>query len=123
MYALLRDGYYSNVQQYNKGFVDYIFPNIEGYNKEVSGAQNGINYLAGIQGYFLDVEQYNKGFVDYIYDIEGYQKDVINIDTGILDYILDYISLDIIVEQERGWGFNWELISTLWETIDNNWEQ
>jgi hypothetical protein len=56
MYAPIKIGYYADAVQRNKGFVDYVFPNIDGYN--------------------VDAIQYDKGMVDYKnieLSFEGYE--------------------------------------------------
>jgi len=56
MYAPIKVGYYANATQTDKGFVDYVFPNIESYNSDSIQYDNGmIDYLIGSTGLYSNV--------------------------------------------------------------------
>lgn len=56
MYAPIKIGYFADATQTNKGFVDYVFPNIDAYNKDAVQFDTGrIDYLIGITGFYSDV--------------------------------------------------------------------
>ena len=114
-------GYNTGAIQLQTGILDYV-PTNNWSNDESTGSGSGVlDYMIlNNMGYYLDVVNIQTGVINYT-DIDGYYKDVVNIQTGILDYLIDNISYNIIIEQERGWSFNWELINVLWETIDDNW--
>jgi hypothetical protein len=57
MYTNRKKGYLADSIQVNKGFLDYVFPDVDGYNK--------------------DSIQYDKGFLDYVTGVTGYYSDVI----------------------------------------------
>lgn len=100
------------------------------YATTTQGYSHGATQVANTVGYVITDEIGNDestgvaaSVLDYMILNEiGYYMGVNQIHTGVLDYVIDNVSFNIIIEQERGWGFNWELITTLWETIDNNWE-
>tara|TARA_R110002167_G_scaffold9942_4_gene45856 strand:- start:2158 stop:2532 length:375 start_codon:yes stop_codon:yes gene_type:complete len=124
MYTSSTQGYSSNAIQNDKGFLDYI-PEIEIGNNESTSVVTGlIDYMVlNEMGYYKDASGTPSSSLDYmLLNDWGYSRDNIQYTTGIVDYLIDNIPFNILIEQERGWGFNWELITTLWETIDNNWE-
>jgi hypothetical protein len=57
MYTKRTRGYSADGVQLNKGFLDYVFPDIESYNK--------------------DAIQYNIGMLDYVTGPSSYYSDVI----------------------------------------------
>lgn len=120
MYAIISRGYQSDATTIDTGIVDYLPDNSWGNNPGTGSVLSGYMILDRM-GYYLDATTTQTGVIDYTH-LEGYYKDVVTIDTGILDYLLDDIRYNIIIEQDRGWEFNWELITKLWDTIDNNWE-
>lgn len=124
MYITTTRGYSFDATQVQTGIIDYI-PRIEIGNDISTGSSTGVlDYVVlNIMGYYTDVSNGASSILDYLPfgDAEGYYNDVIQNTTGISDYLIDNVPFNIIIEQERGWTFNWELITTVWETIDNNW--
>lgn len=57
MYASSTIGYHHDAVQRDKGFLDYVFPDIDAYN--------------------ADALQYDKGMVDYLIGLESYYSDVL----------------------------------------------
>ena len=56
MYAPIKVGYYTNATQTNKGFVDYVFPNIDSYNADSIQYDSGrIDYLIGSTGFYSNI--------------------------------------------------------------------
>ena len=56
MYAPIKIGYQANATQTDKGFVDYVFPNIDAYNKDAIQYDTGrIDYLIGRTGLYSNV--------------------------------------------------------------------
>lgn len=96
---------------------------IAGYSSDAVQVQtDNVNYINDTVGYYTDVQGNPAEILDYLISNSwGNYRDIISIDTGILDYLIDNVPFNIIIEQERGWTFDWELITTLWETIDNDW--
>jgi len=119
MYVGRVRGYNTDAIQLQTGIVDYI-PTDSWGNNQSTGSAVADYVILDRMGYYKDVVNIQTGVIDYTH-LEGYYKDVVNIQTGILDYLIDNVPYNIIIEQERGWSFNWELINVLWETIDENW--
>lgn len=97
---------------------------IAGYSSDAVQVQtDNVNYINDTVGYYTDVQGDPASVLDYLINNSwGNYQDVIDIVTGISDYFIDdLLTSDVIIQQERGWTFNWELITTVWETIDNNW--
>ena len=114
--------YLQSSGQIQTGVLDYVVGDQIGYDIFTATRPGILDYIVlNRMGYSIGNTQGSTA-VDYIGEFEGYQKDIVNVQTGIVDYLIDRIPYNILIEQERGWGFNWELISVLWETIDNNWE-
>lgn len=56
MYAPIKIGYQAKAKQTNKGFLDYVFPNIDAYNKDAIQYDKGmVDYLIGLTGLYSDV--------------------------------------------------------------------
>lgn len=122
MYVTRTNGYNAGANQIQTGVLDYVVGNETGYDIFTEPRPGILDYIVlNRMGYSIGNTQGSTA-VDYIGEFGGYQKDIVNVQTGIVDYLIDIIPYNILIEQERGWGFNWELISVLWETIDNNWE-
>lgn len=122
MYVTRTNGYNTGANQIQTGLLDYVVGDHFGYNTFSQPVQGLLDYMIlERMGYSIGSIQGSTA-TDYVGVFEGYQNDIVNVQTGIVDYLIDRIPYNILIEQERGWGFNWELISVLWETIDNNWE-
>lgn len=123
MYVTNTRGYSSGARQV-ANTVGYVVTDTIGNDDSTGSATSDLDYLIlSRMGYYTDVSGNTASVLDYLPfgDAEGYYSDVVQDTTGVLDYLIDNVPFDIIIEQERGWGFNWELITTVWETIDNNW--
>jgi len=56
MYTSTTEGNNRNAVQVNKGFVDYIFPNIEAYNADsIQVNNNRVDYLVGNSAFYSEV--------------------------------------------------------------------
>ncbi len=56
MYAPIKTGYQANATQTDKGFVDYVFPNIDAYNKDAFQFDTGrVDYLIGTTGFYSNI--------------------------------------------------------------------
>lgn len=124
MYTTTTRGYSFDSRQFQTGVKDYI-PGIAIGNDDSTGSSTGVlDYVVlNRMGYYNDVRGTAGSVLDYLPfgTSQGYYSDVAQDTTGILDYLIDNVPFNIIIEQERGWTFNWELITALWETIDNDW--
>lgn len=122
MYVGSTRGYSSDADQQTTGILDYVVTDTIG-NNDSTGSAGLLDYMIlDRMGYFSDSTGTPSSVLDYLPDNRwGNQRDVIQYTTGVIDYVLDQISSNVIIEQERGWGFNWELITLQWETINDNW--
>lgn len=123
MYVTNTRGYSSGARQL-ANTVGYVVTDNIGNDESTGTASSLLDYvILNRMGYYTDVSGNAASILDYLPfgNAEGYYQDVTQVTTGILEYLIDNVPFDIIIEQERGWGFNWELITTVWETIDNNW--
>lgn len=56
MYAPIKIGYFADATQTNKGFVDYVFPNIDAYNEDALQFDTGrVDYLIGTTGLYSNI--------------------------------------------------------------------
>lgn len=56
MYAPIKIGYQANATQTDKGFLDYVFPDIDAYNADAIQYDKGmVDYLIGVTGLYSDV--------------------------------------------------------------------
>jgi hypothetical protein len=56
MYAPIKIGYFANTTQTDKGFLDYVFPNIDAYNADAIQYNNGrVDYLIGSTGFYSNI--------------------------------------------------------------------
>tara|TARA_R110000796_G_scaffold16612_1_gene51786 strand:- start:1160 stop:1537 length:378 start_codon:yes stop_codon:yes gene_type:complete len=124
MYVGSISPYNSSVKQVVTGLLDYVPTDNIGNNPSVEVVTSVLDYIV-LQniGYHTGVNEINTGILDYVPgDVWSYDQGVIQFNTGILEYLIDDLPFDIIITQDRDWTFNWELITQLWETIDNNFE-
>lgn len=123
MYITTTEGYSHDATQQVTGVLDYVVTNDIGNDISTGSITGVLDYvILDRMGYYTDVNNVPSNIIDYLpSDDWGNQRGVIQNTTGVIDYLLDSYISDLIIEQERGWGFNWELITLEWQTINDNW--
>lgn len=123
MYIVTTEGYSHGVTQQVTGVLDYVVTNSIGNDISTGTASAVLDYMIlDRMGYYTDVNNTPSNIIDYLPNNEwGNQRGVVQNTTGIIDYLIDGYLGDLIIEQDRGWGFNWELITQDWQTINDNW--
>lgn len=123
MYITTTEGYSHDATQQVTGVLDYVVTNDIGNDISTGSVTGVLDYvILDRMGYYTDVNNIPSNIIDYLpSDDWGNQRGVIQNTTGVVDYFLDSYISDLIIEQERGWGFNWELITLEWQTINDNW--
>jgi len=123
MYITTTEGYSHDATQQVTGVLDYVVTNDIGNDISTGSITGVLDYvILDRMGYYTDVNNISSNITDYLpSDDWGNQRGVIQNTTGVIDYFLDSYISDLIIEQERGWGFNWELITLEWQTINDNW--
>jgi len=123
MYITTTEGYSYGATQQVTGVLDYVVTNNIGNDISTSSITGVLDYIIlGRMGYYTDVNNIASNTIKYLpTDDWGNQKGVTQDTSSVKDYLLDSYISNLIIEQERGWGFNWELITLEWQTINDNW--
>lgn len=123
MYITQTHGYSHDATQEVTGVLDYIVTGSIGNDTSTGLSSAVIDYMIlDRMGYYRDVNNTPSSVIDYLPNNDwGNQRGIVQYNKGYIDYILDGYLGDLIIEQERGWGFNWDLITLEWQTINDNW--
>lgn len=123
MYITTTEGYSHDATQQVTGVLDYVVTNDIGNDISTGSVTGVLDYvILDRMGYYTDVNNIPSSITNYLPSNDwGNQRGVQQNTTGVKDYFLDSYISNLIIEQERGWGFNWELITLEWQTINDNW--